>query len=124
MMLHCKYSAWSRDQEGSRRGAGRRVTMSNEEARYPGTRWLVLLAYALCSILFEICALSISPLSPQIAQNLNVDLGTVAGLMSSFLLGGTIAMLVAGGPACDKLGILWALTLSAFFFTLPMSLAP
>ncbi len=68
--------------------------------------------------------LSISPLFPQIAQNLKVDLGTVAELMASFLLGGTIAMLVVGGPACDKLGILWSLTLSAFFFTLPMSLAP
>ena len=98
--------------------------MSNEEARYSGTRWLVLLTYLLCGMLFEICMLSISPLFPQIAQNLKVDLGTVAELMASFLLGGTIAMLVVGGPLCDKLGIFWSLTLSAFFFTLPMSLAP
>jgi len=98
--------------------------MSNEEARYPGTRWLVLFAYVLCGILFEICMLAITPLFPQIAQNLNVDLGTVAELMVAFLLGGTITMLVAGGALCDKLGILWAITLSAFFFTLPMSLAP
>jgi MFS family permease len=95
-----------------------------EESKYPGTRWLVLLAYALGGILMEICMLSISPLFPQIAQNLKVDPGTVAGLMASFLMTGTIVMLVAGGPLCDRLGPLWTLALSAFFFTLPMSLAP
>jgi len=68
--------------------------------------------------------LSISPLFPQIALDLKVNPGAVAGLMASFLMGGTITMLVAGGPLCDRLGILWTITLSAFFTTLPMSLAP
>jgi MFS family permease len=72
----------------------------------------------------EVCMLSISPLFPQIALDLKVNLGAVAGLMASFMLGASISMLVVGGPACDKLGILWALALSAFFFSLPMSLAP
>jgi MFS family permease len=80
--------------------------------KYPGMRWLVLLAGGICLLAGNMYMISLSAILPKISQSLNIDVATATNFMSLFMLAAAI-FVVIGGVLCDRFGVLPVLALSA-----------
>jgi MFS family permease len=94
-------------------------------AQASGFRWLVLIAAILGYICLQVDNLSITPVLPQVAASLNLDLGTASNLaMTTFLFAAFLVMLLLGGLVCDKLGVIAGVMMGGLCAAVPMALMP
>jgi MFS family permease len=94
-------------------------------AQASGFRWLVLIAAILGYISLQVDNLSITPVLPQVAASLNLDLGTASNLaMTTFLFAAFLVLLLLGGLVCDKLGVIAGIMMGALCAAAPMALMP
>ncbi len=96
----------------------------NGSSQYPGFRWLILIAVVLVNVSMQVTNLSISPVLPQVAQSLGVDVGVATNLMSVFLFSGCVVMILIGGIICDRFGILTSIILGLLCMSIPGVLMP
>ncbi len=88
-------------------------------------RWLVLIAAILGYISLQVDNLSITPVLPQVAASLNLDLGTATNLaMTTFLFAAFLVLLLLGGVVCDKFGVIAGIMMGALCAAVPMALMP
>ena len=88
-------------------------------------RWLILIAASLGFFVAQVDNLSITPVLPQVAASLNINLGTASNLaMTTFMLAACIFQLLVGGVICDKLGVVGGIAIGAFCASAPMALMP
>ncbi len=95
----------------------------NETAQYPRFRWLILIAAVTGYISMQIILLSFAPILPQIALDIEVDMGTATNLMTAFVFSGAIALLFAG-IICDRYGIMVVTLIGLFFAAAPATFMP
>jgi MFS family permease len=95
-----------------------------ESVRYPGTRWLVLIAAAWSYIALQTANLSIAPLLPVVGKDLGLGPVQFGTIMSVYTFSGCIVMLWLGGKFVDKFGALPGILLGMIFATIPMTLMP
>ncbi len=88
-------------------------------------RWLVLIAAILGLITHQVDNFSITPVLPQVAASLNINLGTASNLaMTTFLFAACIVLTLIGGLVCDKLGVNVGILMGALCAAAPMALMP
>jgi MFS family permease len=96
----------------------------NDSVQYPSFRWLILIAVVLTNITVQVTNLSISPVLPQVAESLDIDIGVATNLMSAFLFSGCIMLVFVGGIICDRFGILTSVILGLLCLSIPGALMP
>ncbi len=97
----------------------------NVSAQDSGFRWLVLISAILGYVTLQVANLSMSPVLPQVAASLNLDLGTASNLvMTTFLFSACVVLVLVGGLVCDKFGVIVSMLAGTFCASLPMTLMP
>ncbi len=94
-----------------------------DQSGFPRYRWAVLAALLVGSATFAVHLIFMAPILPEIAKNLNIDMGSAANLFTIYVLAGSIAM-TFGGFVCDKFGITTALVLGHLCASVPAVLMP
>jgi len=97
----------------------------NDSNQYPSSRWLILISAVLGYITLQVANLSMAPVLPQVADNLNINLGTASNLvMTTFLFSGCVILVLVGGAVCDKFGVLVSMMIGTLCAAVPMALMP
>jgi MFS family permease len=101
------------------------VATMTVSAQASSFRWLVLIAAILGIITLQVDNLSITPVLPQVAASLNINLGTASNLtMTTFLFAACVVQMLIGGLVCDKLGVIAGILMGALCAAAPMALMP
>jgi MFS family permease len=95
-----------------------------ESARYPSTRWLILLSAVFAYISLQIANLSIAPLFPIVGRDLGLGPAQLASLMSVYTFSGCVLMFWVGGAIVDHFGLLTGILLGLLSAGLPMTFMP
>ena len=84
-----------------------------------------MIAAILGYISLQVDNLSITPVLPQVAASLNIDLGTASNLaMTTFLFASFLVQILVGGMVSDKLGVIAGIMMGALCAAVPMTLMP